>query len=341
MDKSKKGDVRVAFETANMKRSSMLGALAVAGAAAGARPALAADACLVGPPAHVEGPRVYANYDQVELDAAYDQNVYAPLQAQIQARRSANSKLVLARLGDPLTVSYGPTEVERLDIHRAKRRGAPVFVFIHGGAWRAGTAREYAVYAEPFVTAGATLVLPDFPPVTKVGGNLNVMADCVRRAIAWAYINATSYGGDPKRFFVGGHSSGGHLCGVAVTSDWSSFHVPPDFIKGAVLMSGMYDLVPVSLSSRREYVTFDPATIDTLSSQRHIDRLRTPITVTYGTSETPEFQRQNREFAAAVKAAGKPVQLIEAASYNHFEMEESLGNPYGPNGRASLALVAG
>jgi arylformamidase len=324
-----------------MKRSSMLGALAVAGAAAGARPALAADSCQIGPPAHVAGPRVYANYDQVELDAAYDQNAYAPLNAQIQARRTANSKLVLARLGEPTTVAYGPADVEKLDIHRAKRRGAPVFVFVHGGAWRAGSAREYAVYAEPFLAAGATLVLPDFSAVTKVGGNLNVMADQVRRAIAWAYINAASYGGDQKRFYVGGHSSGGHLCGVAVTSDWSSMRgIPPDFIKGAVLMSGMYDLVPVSLSSRREYVTFDMATIDALSSQRHIDRLHAPITVTYGTNETPEFQRQNREFAAAVKAAGKPVQLVEAPSYNHFEMEESLGNPYGPNGRAALALVA-
>ncbi len=258
-----------------MKRSSILGALAVATAAAGARPALAADACLIGPPPHAEGPRVFAGYDQVELDAAYDQSAYAPLQAQIQARRAANSKLVLARLGAPMTVAYGPTEVEKLDIHRAKRPHAPVFVFIHGGAWRTGAAREYAVYAEPFVNAGATLVLPDFTNIMAAGGNLNVMADQVRRAIAWAYVNAASYGGDQKRFYVGGHSSGGHLCGVAVTSDWSSFPgVPADFIKGAVLMSGMYDLVPVSLSSRRTYVNFDAATIEALSSQRHIDRLR-------------------------------------------------------------------
>jgi arylformamidase len=322
------------------KREKLARPLAVAGAAVAARPALAADSCLIGPPPHPAGPRVFADYDQIDLDAAYDQNAYAPLNAQIQARRTANSKLVIARLGEPLTVAYGPADVEKLDIHRAKRPHAPVFVFVHGGAWRAGTAREYAVYAEPFVNAGATLVLPDFAGVTKAGGNLNVLADQVRRAIAWAYRNAASYGGDPKRFYVGGHSSGGHLCGVAVTSDWSSFQgVPPDFIRGAVLMSGMYDLVPVALSSRREYVNFDPATIDALSSQRHIDRLRAPIVVTYGTTETPEFQRQNREFAAAVKAAGKSVQLIEATSYNHFEMEESLGNPYGPNGRASLALV--
>jgi arylformamidase len=63
------------------------------------------------------------------------------------------------------------------------------------------------------------------------------------------------------------------------------------------------------------------------------------VTVTYGTNETPEFQRQNRDFAAAVRAVGKPVESIEAAGYNHFEIMESLGNPYGPNGRAALTLM--
>jgi arylformamidase len=67
--------------------------------------------------------------------------------------------------------------------------------------------------------------------------------------------------------------------------------------------------------------------------------LRAPVIVTYGKNETPEFQRQNRDFAAAVKGAGKPVELIEAVGYNHFEMGESLGNPYGPNGRAALKLM--
>jgi arylformamidase len=66
---------------------------------------------------------------------------------------------------------------------------------------------------------------------------------------------------------------------------------------------------------------------------------RKPCRTTYGTNETPEFQRQNRDFVAALKAAGKPAQLIEAPSYDHFEMAESLGNPYGPNGRAVLSMM--
>ena len=61
-----------------------------------------------------------------------------------------------------------------------------------------------------------------------------------------------------------------------------------------------------------------------MSSQRHIDKLSAPIMVTYGTFETPDFQRQSRDFAAAVKAAGKPVQLIETPNYAHVEMAELL-----------------
>jgi arylformamidase len=76
-----------------------------------------------------------------------------------------------------------------------------------------------------------------------------------------------------------------------------------------------------------------------MSSQRHLDQLRAPVIVTYGTNETPEFQRQARDFAAAVRAAGKSVKLIEAPDYNHYEMGESFGNPYGPSGRAALDLM--
>jgi arylformamidase len=76
-----------------------------------------------------------------------------------------------------------------------------------------------------------------------------------------------------------------------------------------------------------------------MSTQQQIEKLRVPVIITYGTFETPEFQRQSRDFAAAVKAAGKPVELIEAPNYNHFEMCETLANPYGPNGRAALRLI--
>ena len=76
-----------------------------------------------------------------------------------------------------------------------------------------------------------------------------------------------------------------------------------------------------------------------LSPIRHLDRLQAPLVVAYGTRETPEFQRQNREFAAAVEAAGKRVRLVVGEHYNHFELPETLGNPYGLLGRAALDLM--
>jgi arylformamidase len=104
-------------------------------------------------------------------------------------------------------------------------------------------------------------------------------------------------------------------------------------------MSGVYDMAPVRLSWRRSYIAFTDAMEDAMSPQRHVDGLATPVVVTYGTYETPEFQRQSRDFVAAVKAAGNPVTLIEATNYHHNEMAETLGSPYGPSGRAALALM--
>jgi arylformamidase len=191
-----------------------------------------------------------------------------------------------------------------------------------------------------FVSAGAHYIAPDFVAVQNAGGNLMVMADQVRLAIAWIYRNATSFGGDPERIYISGHSSGAHLAGVAVTTDWRrDFSLPADVIKGALLVSGMYDLRGPRLSSRSAYVKFDDSTEEALSPQRHLDRLTTPLIVAYGSLETPEFQRQSRDFAAAVKDAGKPVELIRGEGYNHFEFGETLGNPYSPLARAALGQM--
>jgi arylformamidase len=98
----------------------------------------------------------------------------------------------------------------------------------------------------------------------------------------------------------------------------------------------MYDLKPVRLSKRSDYVAFNDESEEKLSSQRRLNRLNCPVIVSYGTFETPEFQRQNREFAEAVKKAGKPVTLLVGEGYNHFEMAEMIGNPLSLLGAAML-----
>lgn len=316
-------------------RRTALGAICAAAVGA---PVLAQQQ--VGPLPHEKGPKVFLEYDQVELDAAYNQDAYAYNRQQLAERDASNNALVRARLGAPMRIGYGPTEIEKLDIYRTKKANAPVHIYIHGGAWRIGSAAGNAYLAENFVNAGAHFLVPDFAHVQDVGGSLMVMEQQVRSAIAWVFKNAAIFGGDPDRIYVSAHSSGAHLAGAALIADWQKdFGVPGDIIKGALLVSGMYDLKGPRLSSRSSYVKFDDATEDALSTQRHIDKIHSPLIIAYASLDTPEFQRQSREFAAALKAAGKTVELIRGEGYNHLEFTETLGNPYGILGSAALGQM--
>jgi arylformamidase len=283
-----------------------------------------------------EDARVWLDMDQRALDDAYDQEVYAPNRAQIVERRIANSELTRSIIGAPKRVAYGPSEIEKLDIFRTSRPNAPVNIFIHGGAWRRNRAADYAVLAELFVRAGAHFVILDFINVDEAGGSLFPMAEQVQRAIAWVARNAENFGGDPRRLYLTGHSSGSQLGGCMVTTDWRQQNLPADLIKGALLLSGMYDLKPVRLSKRSRYIAFTDEMEQSLSPQRHLEALNAPLILAYGTYETPEFQRQTRDFHAAVGAAEKPVELIVGHGYNHFELLETLASPYGLAGRAVL-----
>jgi arylformamidase len=281
--------------------------------------------------------KVWLDMTQAELDAAYEQTAYAPNREQILGRNAANSERARARLGAPKRYAYGPAPVEGLDVYPTRRPGAPVHVLIHGGAWRGSVAKNNAIAAELFVNAGAHYVVPDFAWVQDVGGSLLPIADQVRRAVAWVYRNAADFGGDPQRLYVSGFSSGAHLAGVLLTTDWAKdFGLPADLLKGGLCISGMFDLKPVRLSSRSSYVAFTDEMEEALSPQRHLHQLMTPLIIAYGTFETPEFQRQSRDFAAAVKATGKRVELLVGEGYNHFELYETLANPYGLLGRAVL-----
>jgi arylformamidase len=284
-----------------------------------------------------KGPLVWLDMDQKELDDAYDQIVYAPNRDQVHERNAFNSERVRARLGAPKRIAYGPTQIEQLDLFATDKPDAPIQVFIHGGAWRQRTVKDDAFRAEMIVRAGAHWIGLDFAGVENTNGDLLIMADQVRRGVAWVYKNAKSFGGDPDQLYISAHSSGAHLGGCVVTTDWEKHYgVPNTIIKGAMLCSGMYDLKPVRLSKRSAYVAFTDESEEKLSSQRRLDRLNCPLIVAYGTYETPEFQRQGRDFAAAVKAAGKPVTLLVAKGYNHFEMAEMTGNPLSLLGRAAL-----
>jgi arylformamidase len=280
---------------------------------------------------------VWLDLDQAALDAAYDQTVYAPNHAQIIKRMIAASTAMRERMGPGQVIPYGLTAIERIYYYPAPLKNAPLHIHVHGGAWRQRSALDVAFPAEAFVQAGVGFAVYDFTSVEEHAGDLTPMLAQVRAGLAWFARHAVELGGDPDRLYLSGFSSGAHLAGVAITSDWREFGFERNPYRGAVLASGMYDLEPVSLSARSGYVAFSPKILNDMSAQRHIDRFDIPVILANGTYETPEFQRQTRDFAAALRAAGRAPQHIISEGYNHYEVMEMFGHPFSPLGRAALA----
>ena len=288
-------------------------------------------------PSPARGPLVWRDMDQKALDDAYNQAAHAPNMDLILSRIATASETARRILGAPHRLAYGSSEDERLDIYRAPTSApAPINLFVHGGAWLRSSAAQTAFTAEAIVGAGAHAVLIDFVNAGQTGGDLMPLAEQVARAIAWTWRNAESFGGDRSRFYVSAHSSGAHLAACALSRGWRAENLPANFCKGALLVGGMYDLAPVRLSSRSAYIKFTDDMEEALSPQRHLEGVTAPLVLACGTGETPEFLRQSREFFAALKVGGKNAELIVAEGYNHFELFETMGNPYGIVGRARL-----
>lgn len=258
--------------------------------------------------------KVYRDYDQKGLDDQYEQRVWAPNAEELIRRYGEKSNEVRKRLGEPRVERYGASEPETLDIYGS---GNKAFVFVHGGAWRRQTSREQAFPAEPFVAAGAAYVALNFAKLPAVA--LPEMTAQVRRGIEWVRQNLCT------EIVVCGHSSGAHLAACALTA------VPA---RGGLFISGVYDLAPVRLSSRNDYMRLDERLERDYSPLRHAARIRCPATVAWGEKESVEFLRQSKEFAAALQAA-----TLEGKGLNHFEIVETLGDARSPLGRAALNML--
>ena len=258
---------------------------------------------------------VFLDYDQQALDDQYEQRVWVPHADEIIRRYGAASDGVRARIGEPRTERYGSTPTETLDVYGA---GDKAFVFVHGGAWKRQSKRENAFAAEMVVRAGAAYVALDFALLPAV--TLDEMAGQVCRGIEWVYRNVSQH------VVVCGHSSGGHLAGCAVT------RLP--FVKSALLVSGIYDLRPVRLSARNDYVRLDEKLEHEYSPIRHVDTIRCPVVVAWAEHEAAEFARQSREFAEKLKAP-----TLVGSGMNHFEIIETLADARAPLGRAALKML--
>jgi arylformamidase len=289
--------------------------------------------------------KVYLDYTQQQLDDAFEQNNWAPNFEVLRDLNKARCAEMRQRF-EHFERRYGEGLDETLEIFPTKQApnsapnstGAPVLLFVHGGRWRPQPDNAFVYFADTVVNAGAHLAAARFatldPP--KVATRIPDMIAELRRAVGWLAANAASFGGDASRIHVIGHSSGGHLTSVLLTTDWTRFGLPADVLKSGTCVSGMYELRPVMLSARSSYVKLSAAEEDELSAIRHLDRIRCPITVAYGSKESPEFQRQGREFAAALRTRNLPSRELILDGLNHFEGIRAMMEPQSALARAVL-----
>ena len=280
---------------------------------------------------------VFLHYTQAELDDAYDQRVWAKDAAGAVTRLGTTGATARSRVPHAADLAYGPAPGERLDWFHAAGPDAPIHVHVHGGAWRMLTKHDAAFAAPAFVAAGMHHVVPDFSKLP--GARLPDVVDEVARALEWVFRHAREHGGDPARIVLSGHSSGAHVAAVLLTLDWEARGLPPDLVRAAVCVGGIYELGPVMLSARSSYVSLDTAEVAALSPLRHADRVRCPVTLVCGERESPEFRRQAQAFAAALDGAGRLAGLTEMPGMDHFDVNEAFGQPGSPVHQAVLNAV--
>lgn len=261
-----------------------------------------------------------------QIDAQYGPQQWVPdppAEASHFARRSREARERLRCVEDE---PYGPTRDETLDIFPARTDGAPVFVFLHGGYWRANTSKEFSCVALGLQPAGVTTVVVNYSLCPKV--TIDEIVRQSRSAVAWVLRNIARFGGDPARVALGGHSAGGHLTAMCLQTPWvEEYGIDADPLAAAVLVSGIYDIRPLRYSYLQAQIQLDSGIVERNSPLFCVRACKTPALVTWGGAESPEFARQSAAFHAAWQAAGNRSELVAQAGAHHFSAIHGFEDP--------------
>ncbi|GGB87035.1 esterase [Marinobacterium zhoushanense] len=221
------------------------------------------------------------------------------------------------------TEQFGPTLAEHVDVFSAQQQGAPLHIFLHGGYWRACSSKDFAFVARQLVPAGITTLVVNYALCPQVS-----MSEIVRQArasVAWAWHNAERLGADRNNITVSGHSAGGHLVGMVLSTDWEAdYGLPADVLKGAVAISGLFDLGPFPHSWLQPDLQLTEREVELLSPLKLAPVAKTPVRLRVGALESEEFHRQSRTYQNYLETRGFEVQFQAVSDTDHYSVMDEM-----------------
>lgn len=195
-----------------------------------------------------------------------------------------------------------------LDVYRpdAPPGPLPVVVFIYGGAWRHGSKGDYLFAAAALARAGNLVIVPDYRVFPQVRYP-DFLADCAH-AVAYAQRVCPTWGGDPDRVFVVGHSAGAYNVAMVALDPrlLAAAGGSRDRVDGFVGLAGPYDFAPIQDKDARQVFG---ATADDPNGQpiSYADGTNRPMLLLAGADDETVMPRNTTALAAAIQARGGPV----------------------------------
>ncbi|MEM7302639.1 MAG: alpha/beta hydrolase [Pseudomonadota bacterium] len=275
---------------------------------------------------------VFNDMDQDELDRQYDargtvDSIDPYLDAYARLTREAKQTCTVRE-----NISFGDHPDETFDLYMAGSN-APVFVFIHGGYWRALSKDESGFMAPCFVNQGVSVCIVNYS--LAPAATLEQITDQVCRSVRFLQSNAAELDIDPGRIFLCGTSAGGHLAAMVLSEE--NIDGPP--LAGFSLISGLFDLEPVRLTAPNEWLDLTRESARCCSPQFLMPRRQAPVQIAWAGRDTDEFKRQSRDYAALLKKHGFLVEAQEISDRNHFDIILDLTDPSRPLTKHVLGVV--
>jgi arylformamidase len=253
----------------------------------------------------------WRTWSRDELEREYSPSRYVA-SFDHEMERYAAASAEARRLVPPVTVAYGRDPDETIDLHLPVRDGSvPLLVYLHGGYWQALSKLESSFMAPGLVADRIAVAVVDYTlaPTADVETIVDQCCRAVRVAMAHPHV-------DPARVVVTGSSAGGHLTTMVARTE-------P--IRGAVPLSGVFDLVPLLGTYVNDALGLDEPRAAALSPLRlaasHVEHV-----VAVGAQESAEFHRQSADFAAHLAAAGVPTVSYVIEGRHHFDLPFDLAD---------------